>query len=93
MAHFEFLMASPLINGVILSVAVLQAERRISATRLCGTGSLGPLVNRGLFGMALVSFRVQNEPLPNKDIADMLMLCHHVTDKNRTVIGKHRFRM
>jgi len=33
-AHFEFLMASSLVDGVILSVAVLQAERRIS--RLTG---------------------------------------------------------
>ena len=37
-AHFEFLMASSLVDGVILSVAVLQAERRISATTLCATG-------------------------------------------------------
>jgi len=29
-AHFEFLMASSMIDGVVLSVAVLQAERRIS---------------------------------------------------------------
>ena len=28
--QYEFLMASSLIDGVILSVAVLQAERRIS---------------------------------------------------------------
>jgi hypothetical protein len=36
-AHFEFLMASSLVDGVIRSVAVLQAERRISATTLCAT--------------------------------------------------------
>ncbi len=37
-SHFEFLMALSLVDGVILSGAVLQAERRISATTLCATG-------------------------------------------------------
>jgi len=36
--QFEFLTASSLVDGVILNVAVLQAERRISATTLCATG-------------------------------------------------------
>jgi len=31
-------MPSSLVDGVILSVAVLQAQRRISATTLCATG-------------------------------------------------------
>jgi hypothetical protein len=44
-AQFEFLMASSLVDGVILSVAVLQAERRISPTNaVCHGRSLGPLV-------------------------------------------------
>jgi hypothetical protein len=43
-AHFEFLMASTLADGVILSVAVLQAERRISRhDAVCHGRSLGPL--------------------------------------------------
>jgi len=43
--HFEFLMASSLVDGVILSGAVLQAERRISRySTLCHGRSLGPLV-------------------------------------------------
>jgi hypothetical protein len=38
-AHFfEFLDGTSLVDGVILSVAVLQAERRISATTLCASG-------------------------------------------------------
>ena len=44
-AHFEFLMTSSLVDGVILSVAVLQAERRISCyDSVCNGRSLGPLV-------------------------------------------------
>jgi len=44
-AHFEFLMAYSLVDGVILSVAVLQAERRISRYDVvCHGRSLGPLV-------------------------------------------------
>jgi len=44
-AHFEFLMASSLVDAVILSVAVLQAERRISRyDAVCHGRSLGPLV-------------------------------------------------
>jgi hypothetical protein len=43
-AHFKFLMASSLVDGVILSVAVLQAERRISRyDTVCHGRSLGPL--------------------------------------------------
>jgi len=43
-AHFEFLMVSLLVDGVILSVAVLQAERRISRYyTVCSGRSLGPL--------------------------------------------------
>ncbi|MFY9741807.1 MAG: hypothetical protein WAK21_07380 [Candidatus Sulfotelmatobacter sp.] len=38
MGQLEFLKASSLVDGVILSVAVLPAERRISATMLCATG-------------------------------------------------------
>jgi len=44
-AHFEFLMTSSLVDGVILRVADLQAERRISLYEtLCNGRSLGPLV-------------------------------------------------
>jgi hypothetical protein len=44
-ANFEFLMAFSLVDGVILSVAVLQAERRISRyDAVCHGRSLGPLV-------------------------------------------------
>jgi len=51
-AKFEFLMASSLVGGVILSVAVLQAERRISATTLSATGDPSARwQKRGLFGM------------------------------------------
>jgi hypothetical protein len=43
--QFEFLMTFSLADGVILRVAVLQAERTISATTLVYHGrSLGPLV-------------------------------------------------
>jgi len=43
--QFEFLMASSVVDGVILSVAVLQAERRISRyDAVCDGRSLGPLV-------------------------------------------------
>jgi hypothetical protein len=43
--HYEFLMVSSLVGGVILSVAVLQAERRISRyDTVCNGRSLGPLV-------------------------------------------------
>jgi hypothetical protein len=39
-------------NGVILSIAVFQAERRISRyDTVCNRRSLGPLVKRGLLGM------------------------------------------
>jgi hypothetical protein len=42
--QYEFLMASSLVDGVILSVAVLQAERRISRyDTVCNGRSLGPL--------------------------------------------------
>ena len=42
---YEFLMASSLVDGVILSVAVLQAERRICRYDIvCNGRSLGPLV-------------------------------------------------
>ena len=45
MAHLEFLMTSSLVEGVILSAAVLQAERRISCyDTACNGRSLGPLV-------------------------------------------------
>jgi len=45
-------MASSLVDGVILSAAVLQAERRISPyDTVCNGRSLGPLVKTGLFGM------------------------------------------
>jgi hypothetical protein len=44
-ADYEFLMTSSLVEGVILSAAVLQAERRISRYDTVCTGrSLGPLV-------------------------------------------------
>ena len=44
-AHFEFLTTSSLVDGVVLSVAVLQAERRISCYDTeCNGRSLGPLV-------------------------------------------------
>jgi len=44
-AHFELLMTSSLVDGVILSVAVLQAERGISRyDTVCNGRSLGPLV-------------------------------------------------
>jgi len=43
LVNLEFLMAYSLVDGIILSVAVLQAERRISATTLYAR-SLGPLV-------------------------------------------------
>jgi hypothetical protein len=36
--QFEFMKACSLVDGVILSVAVLAAKRRISATMLCVTG-------------------------------------------------------
>ena len=43
--QFEILAASSLVDGVILSVAVLQAERRISRyDTVCQGRSLGPLV-------------------------------------------------
>ena len=43
--QYEFLMASSLVDGVILSVAVLQAERRLSRyDTVCNGRSLGPLV-------------------------------------------------
>jgi len=52
--QFEFLMASSLVDGVILSVAVLQAERRACPEpdgegisrydAVCHGRSLGPLV-------------------------------------------------
>jgi hypothetical protein len=38
LVNLEFLMAYSLVDGIILSVAVLQAERRISATTLYATG-------------------------------------------------------
>jgi len=45
-------MASSLVDGVILSGAVLQAERRISATMLCATGDPSARwQKRGLVGM------------------------------------------
>jgi len=44
-AHSEILMASSLVDGVILSVAVLQAEGRISRyDTVCHGRSLDPLV-------------------------------------------------
>jgi hypothetical protein len=45
-AQFEFLMESfPVVGGVILRVAVLQAKRRISRYgAVCHGRSLGPLV-------------------------------------------------
>ena len=43
--QYEFLMASSLAHGVILSAAVLQAERRICRyDTVCNGRSLGPLV-------------------------------------------------
>jgi hypothetical protein len=51
-ADFEFLMTSSLVDGVIPSVAVLQAERGISRyDTMCHGRSLGPLVKtRALSG-------------------------------------------
>jgi len=60
-AYFEFLMASLLVDGVILSVAVLQAERRISRyDTVCDGRSLGPLVKRGLFGITPCEIQCSN---------------------------------
>ena len=60
--QFEFLMAfSLVVDGVILSAAVLQAERRISRYDAVYQGrSLGPLVKRGRFGMTPYTIRNSN---------------------------------
>jgi hypothetical protein len=52
-------------SGQALSVAVFQAERRISATTLSAAEDPSARwQKRGLFGMTPREFRVQTEPLP-----------------------------
>ncbi len=50
-----------LVDGATLGVAVLQAERRISATTLCATGDL--LKTRALRDGALLDSEFKTEPL------------------------------
>jgi len=75
---FEFLMASPLVDGVILSAAVVQAERRISRSdAVCNERSLDPLVKtRALRDDALqdLEFKLSNCQFPRK--FDNLPSCH-----------------
>ncbi len=64
--QLEFLMASSLVDGVILSAAVLQAERRISRyDTVCHGRSLGPLVKtRALRDDSSWISEFQTDPLP-----------------------------
>jgi len=63
-------MTSSLVDGVILRVALLQAERRISCyDTACAGRSLGSLVKRGLFGMTPCDVQNSNwatTGVPNK---------------------------
>src|SRR5947209_8776417 len=65
-AHFEFLTASSMVDGVILRVAVLQAERRISRYEAACNGIPSARSQKGgLFGMTN-EIQIHTKPLPGK---------------------------